>query len=215
MKYPKFSPEQELKLSELRGKLKALLSEKRYSHTLYVEKTAYELASVILPDRIYDICVAAILHDATKEFSAKEHIALIESENTSLTDEDKATEGILHSFSAPVFCRKEFSEYVNKDILSAIKNHTVGSPSMSNFDKIVFISDFIEESRKYKACIELRRWLLSEISSEKKYEDKIYSLNKACLLAILATEESLKAKDATVNSRMLLTKDSLVRQLEI
>jgi len=214
MKSQQISPENEIKLNELRSRIKEILSEKRYAHTLFVEKTARALALDLMPERVYDICVAAILHDATKELPKTEHINIIESENEILTDEDKTTDGILHSFSAPLFCRKEFSKYVNNDILSAVKNHTVGSPSMSVFDKIIFISDFIEESRKYKSCIEIRNWLLAEFSRKKKYEDKIYCLNKACLLAILATEESLKQRGAAVNSRMLLTKDSLVRQLQ-
>ena len=214
MNFLLISPEDERKLSELRNTVKARLGEKRYSHTISVERTAYELASHLLPDNAYDICVAALLHDVTKEMSIDEHIDILDGAGITVTDEDMTTPGILHSFSADIYCRKNFSEYVNNDILSAIKNHTVGSNSMSVFDKIIFISDFIEETRKYEACINLRKFLLSEISKAESCEDKKRALTKACLLAIEATEKSLIAKVAPVNSRMLLTKASLLEELK-
>ncbi len=214
MNFLLISPENEQKLCELRNTVKARLGEKRYLHTLSVERTACELASHLLPDMAYDICVAALLHDVTKEMSIDAHIAILDSAGIALTDEDMTTPGILHSFSADIYCQRNFSEYVNNNILSAIKKHTVGADSMSVFDKIVFISDFIEETRKYEACINLRKLLFSEISVAESYDDKKRSVTKACLLAIEATEKSLKAKDTPVNSRMLLTKASLIEELK-
>lgn len=208
------SCEQELALEALRGKVKALLSEKRYAHTASVEKTATVLAEILIPTCVYNVRVAAILHDVTKELPVDTHIELLKSSGIPLSEEDTATEGVLHSFSAPEYCRLNFAEYVNNDILSAIKNHTVGAPDMTLFDKIVFISDFIEETRRYEACVETRRWLLTQLPLAQGYEAKARCLDEACLMAILATEKSLNIKGAKINSRMLLTKDSLMQSIK-
>ena len=51
----------------LREKVKPYLTEKRYSHTLAVEKEAAYLGSIYLPEKIAELRVSALLHDVTKK----------------------------------------------------------------------------------------------------------------------------------------------------
>ena len=67
----------EEKLSELRENVAKCLSERRYKHTLEVEKMATKLAEIYCPEKIFDIRAAALLHDITKEYDEKVQISML------------------------------------------------------------------------------------------------------------------------------------------
>ena len=50
-------------ITSLRLKVKDRLSEKRYVHTLGVEKMARHLGTILLSDRLNELSAAALLHD--------------------------------------------------------------------------------------------------------------------------------------------------------
>jgi predicted HD superfamily hydrolase involved in NAD metabolism len=126
------------------------LSAKRFSHTLGVERMAVKIGEKCLPDRIDELRVAALLHDISKEYSEAEHLELIKTYNFSLSDEDLASPQLWHSITAPFVVMRDFPEFRGEDILSAVRNHTVGAPSMSVFDEIILLSDYIEDGRRYE-----------------------------------------------------------------
>ena len=129
----------EIKLSELREKLKLLLSAKRFSHTIGVEKCAAAIGAVLMPDSIEELRAAALLHDVAKEICIDEQLELLRESKFPLTDEDAATAGVIHSFTAPLIIKRDFPDFANDNILSSVEKHTVGAESMSVFDKIIFI----------------------------------------------------------------------------
>ena len=63
-------------LALLREAVREYMTEKRYLHTLGVERKAAELAARHAPEKTAKLRAAALLHDITKERSAEEQIAL-------------------------------------------------------------------------------------------------------------------------------------------
>ena len=76
-------------LEKLRKKIKERMSEKRFSHTLGVERCAKKLGELILPDRISELCAAALLHDISKEIPIEKQFEILENNKFPLTDEDR------------------------------------------------------------------------------------------------------------------------------
>ena len=74
-------------LSELRRSIANDMSEKRYSHTLGVERMARYLAGFLLPDRINEISAAALLHDISKEIPIELQIIMLKDDGFDLSDE--------------------------------------------------------------------------------------------------------------------------------
>ena len=64
-------------LSALRLTVSKNISEKRYKHTLGVEKMARYLGEIILPDKVNELSAAALLHDIAKEHSYEDHLDLV------------------------------------------------------------------------------------------------------------------------------------------
>lgn len=195
-------------LASLKSMMKRRLSEKRYLHTLGVERMARHLGKILLPDRLGELSAAALLHDIVKEMSTEEHLKLLEG-LSEYTEEDIATIPALHSFAAVQYVKRELPQYATNDILSAIKNHTLGAPGMSVFDEIIFISDYAEDGRTYPICVEVNRYLKDNIKPDKSFEENMVSLHKASLKATDSTVSSLTQRKALVNSRTLSTKKYL------
>ncbi len=196
-------------LSELRLSVKQRLSEKRYKHTLGVEKMARALGEVILPDKVGELCAAALLHDIAKEMTHEEHLELLADSGIALTEDDLETRPALHSFAAVPLIKTDYPEYAIENILSAVKNHTLGAPGMSIFDEIIFISDYAEEGRTYYFCIEVNKELLNGVNKENTFEDNVDLLHKASLKAINSTIASLSSRNDKINKRTFLTKKYL------
>lgn len=198
-------------LVSLRAEVAKRVSQKRFSHVLGVERCAAELATYILPEKLYELRAAAILHDVTKEIPYAEQIKILEDAGISLTDEDRATEGVLHSFTAPVIVKRDFEAFATDDILAAVRNHTVGDEDMSTFEKIIFISDYAEDTRTYESCKAVRKMLFENIA-ELCMEERLNRLDKACLASIDGALEALKRCSRPINSRMYKTRNSLLKK---
>jgi len=198
-------------LSSLTVEIGRFLSEKRYAHTVGAAKCAYYLASLCrIPNT--DIAVAAaLLHDIAKEIDIDSQLKMIREDGIFLTDEDIETVSALHSFSAQCVIKREFPKFYIPEIISAVSKHTLGGHEMSLIDEVVFLSDFIEPTRKYESSILLRDKTFKTIHPH-MYEDNIIALHKRCVDLIDMTIESLKNRGMKINSRIYLAKEGLLRK---
>ena len=165
----------------LRDRVHDRLSEKRFRHTLGVEQACRHIGEKCLPDSVDELCVAALLHDVTKEYSVAEQLNIMKNQIVDLSDDDISTEAAYHSLTAPYVIERDFSEYATDRVLSAVRNHTLASPDMSVFDEIVFIADFVEEGRTYSACVSLREKLYGELDMARDVNAAIAALHRATL----------------------------------
>ena len=198
----------EKSLAELRSGVEGRLSASRFLHTLGVERAAELIGQYCLPTEIFPLRAAALLHDIAKEFSLDELILLLRKNGFPLTDEDLLSPQILHSFAAPFVICSDFPEFSESNILTATQNHTVGHEDMSLFDEIIFISDFIEDTRRYDACKKMREQLLSKLKPGDFLENALL-VHKACISTIEFTEKYLRERGKPINERMLKAKNAL------
>lgn len=202
----------EERICELRESVKARLSESRYNHTLGVERATAEIARYIMPDRVYELRVAALLHDVTKELSRDEQLEIIK-RCTRVTDSDMRTEAAYHAFSAPEVILRDYPELATPDVLSAVFNHTTGAPDMTVFDEIIFISDYVEDGRAHPACVAVRESLFCELRSAVDGEEMLCALHRATLEALENTVRHIESRGFYLNERTVVTKDEYLRKL--
>ncbi|MBQ8696390.1 MAG: ribosome silencing factor [Clostridia bacterium] len=171
-------------------KVKNNVKESRFQHILAVAKKALNICEKIgrndLAEKAY---VASLLHDITKSFSREEHLKWC----TDITDEDKETGDVLHAFSACEYARHLFTELVDDDIYNAIKYHCTGRENMSVLEKVVFLADYIEETREHESCKMLRESFNNDNS--------LSALDNAVLSELQNTVSYLENKGFKVNSR--------------
>ena len=66
----------DIQIDLLRREVCQRLSEKRYNHTLGVEKMAVLIGGYCMPESIDRLRVAALLHDISKEYSEAEYLEI-------------------------------------------------------------------------------------------------------------------------------------------
>ncbi len=196
------------KLISLRNSVASFISEARYRHTLGVRDMALYLADFCLPEKKRELSAAALLHDITKELSEKEQMQIISTEGILLSGIDLGSPAVIHSYTAPYFVKRYFSDFATEEILSAIEKHTLGDREMSVFDEIIFLSDFIELGRKYASSVKTREFV-TEHMIKGNLTENVKILHRASIMEIDFTIEHLKAKGALIHERSLLARKCL------
>ena len=165
--------------NELKEIVKSKMSLKRFTHTLGVVEMSEKLAKIYNAN-IEKCKVAALLHDICKEMNM-EYIKNICKNNfiNELSEEDLENNEILHGFAGAYYVKNELG-INDKEILNAIKYHTVGAKDMTLLKKIVYIADAIEYGRNYPSVVEIR-------------EETFKNLDKGILMEIEHKEEYLES----------------------
>lgn len=186
----KLTLEQKEYISNINDKIHKEFSEDLYDHTISTMVCSVKLAdkyilndnesndSIILSDNdilnnninnsnkiYYKLCISSMLHDYGKIFSIEKlkEIAGGNISELNATEEDLNIISILHGFAGAFIIRDEFN-ISDEEILNSVKYHTIGYCNMSILDKIIYISDKIEERRNYKEVFYLREISLKNIN---------------------------------------------------
>ena len=186
-------------LDELKKKISDELSAVRFRHTRGGLDAAMALAEFFPELSKKEISAAALLHDVAKEMPKEEQERLAVEYIGVLDPADLASPQILHSLAAPARVKRDFPAFATPAVLSAVLKHTTGDESMSVFDKIIFVSDYIETGRTYFDSVKVREELFSELLQAKGREECERALNRACLAEINGTLASLAARGLAVH----------------
>lgn len=172
-------------IDEILKWLKNNLSEERYVHTLGTAECARELAKNynLNEEKAY---VAGLLHDCAKCFTTEKLLEIIH-ENLEVEESEMLNYKTLHAPVSAYIAEKEFG-VTDKEILSAIRWHTLGKMNMTDFEKIIFIADKIEPNTRDKEHSEEIKKLLKEDNG----------LNKALLKLYKSTLKSLVKRDLKI-----------------
>ncbi|CDE62562.1 predicted HD superfamily hydrolase involved in NAD metabolism [Fusobacterium sp. CAG:439] len=182
--------------------LKDNLNEERYIHTLGTAECARELAIKYRLDseKAY---LAGLLHDCAKCFSNDKLLDIIH-KHLQVEECEMLNYKTLHAPVSAYIAEKEF-HVTDKEILSAIRWHTLGKLDMTDFEKIIFLADKIEPNTRDKEYSSEIRSLLDEEKGLDKallrcYKETIKSLVKRDLkICILTIEIYNKLQDILQN----------------
>ena len=165
--------------------LKENLNEKRYIHTLGTANCAKELAKQfgLNQDKAY---LAGLLHDCAKCFSNEKLLDIIH-QHLDVEECEMLNYKTLHAPVSAYIAETKFN-ITDKEIISAIRWHTLGKLNMTDFEKIIFIADKIEPNTRDKEYSDKIRELLSQDNG----------LNKALLKCYKETIKSLVKRDLKI-----------------
>ena len=136
------------------------LSTKRYSHSLGAAQMAQDLAKLFNQDE-QKAYLAGLIHDCAKNFEDSVLLDIINNEiKTGFEQSELKNPKTYHAIVGAYLIQKEF-EIDDPEIISAVRNHTIGKTNMSIFDKIIFLADKIEPNTRDKSYIK-RIWKLIE-----------------------------------------------------
>ena len=171
-------------LNFFREAVSKTLSPVRAKHVLLTEKAAIELAIHYGAD-VQKASVGALLHDITKEKTVQEQLEICKKYGLVLSPLELIETKTIHQLTGFAVAKNEYLVY-DEDILNAVKHHTTARENMSLLEKIIFIADYIEDSRDFKGVEEIRKAAFEDI-------------DKAMLLGLSATMKKIIKKGRTLH----------------
>lgn len=201
-------------INALRSDISDKMSGFRLEHTLGVEKMAVRLGEIYCPEKINFLRAAALLHDVTKELSIEAHTEIYNRFGLTPSAESLDSPATLHSVTASLIIPEKYPCFADEEIISAVRYHTTGRVGMSICEKIIYLADYIEETRKYDDCIALREEFFSAYPEKMSESEKITHLNRVILHSFDLTVADLEAKGKTVISDTLAARASIIFELK-
>lgn len=154
-----------------REDLKGRVDERRLLHIDGVASTAQKLAEVYGVD-VAEARLAGLLHDWDKNMDDDR----IRARARELDMEDELGTWVidnmplvLHGPTAAKALHAQFPE-IPGTVIDAIRKHTTASTDMTDLDKVIYIADAIEPSRRFDIVDELRA-LIGEVPLDELYYD--------------------------------------------
>jgi predicted HD superfamily hydrolase involved in NAD metabolism len=141
------------KVEEIKQYLQDNLRPNRYKHSIGVKDTALKLAEIYGVDR-EKAKIAGLLHDCAKCMDDAKMLEIAIKYGINIDYIFKNQPSLLHGPVGAYIAKEKFN--IDDDIFKAIYYHTTGDINMDMLTKIIYISDYIEPSRKFPGVEELR-----------------------------------------------------------
>ena len=158
---------------QVRQSILSRLSGYRYTHTLGCERAARQLAIRFGYDPVR-ASFAALLHDITKRLSKEEQLYLCEKYDIIPCDIEMKEWKMLHGRTAAAIAKIEYG--ADQEICESIACHTTGRANMTLLDKIIYLADYIEETRDFEGVERAR-----ELAREDIDQALIYCFNSSLI----------------------------------
>ncbi len=192
-------PITEESLTTLRQQVKPYLTEKRYAHTLAVEAMAAKLAGIFSPEKEYTARAAALLHDITKKADLEKQLQYCAEFGIIITPEDKAAPKLFHANTAAGLIPRDFPAFAAPEVIDAVRWHTTGHAGMTMTEAIVYLADYIEETRTFPDCVTLRQYFFDGIGKARTAEEREAHLARTMIRSFDMTIRCLLDEGALVD----------------
>ena len=200
----------EAMLKRLRDSVSGSMSQKRFGHTAAVEKMAARLGELYAPDKIDILRAAALLHDITKEYSAEKQLQTCDAFGIILEKQDILTPKILHAKTAAALIPDLYPEFADHEVIEAVRWHTTGHADMTILEKLVYLADYIDESRTFPDCVALRSLFWDAEPQNMNEKDRVAHLDRVLIRSFDMTLASLIEKGAPVSDDTFAARNSLI-----
>lgn len=192
-------PITEQMLDTLRQRVGTLMSQKRYAHTCAVERMVARLAELYCPEALTELRAAALLHDITKEETLQNQLQLCESFGIMVASQDVLAPKIFHAKTAVEKIKRDFAEFATETVISAVRWHTTGRAGMSLPEQLLYLADYIDDTRTFSDCVQLRELFWEADPYAMEGEARLRHLQDVLLRSFDMTIASLMHDGATIS----------------
>ena len=139
---------------QVKERLREMISQERYRHSLQVADTAVQLAERWRAS-VEKARIAGLVHDCGKSPSRSILLKRVLEFGIVMDEIEQSEPQLLHGHVSAELALREFG-IDDEEVLSSIRYHTTGRVSMSLLEKIVYLADYIEPGRDFPGVDELR-----------------------------------------------------------
>ena len=199
----------EEQLGVLRAQVAGQLSSKRFVHVAAVEKAAERLAALYCPEKTEMLRAAALLHDITKEYSEEKQLAILAQYHLPVSDCDRLAPKTHHARTAAALIPALFPAYADPELIACVRWHTTGHAEMTLPERLLYLADYIDESRKFHDCVILRGLFWGAEPEKMTPEERLVQLRRVLIESFDLTiagllQDRTPISPATVDARNAL-----------
>ncbi|MBE6577245.1 MAG: HD domain-containing protein [Ruminococcaceae bacterium] len=202
----------ELMLDSLRERVSATMSPKRFYHTAEVEKMAAYIGSIYAPDKVMMLRAAALLHDVTKEYSTERQLEICKEKCVELDADACFAPKTLHARTAAALIPEEYPEFADEEIIRCVRWHTTGREGMTLEERIIYLADYIDMSRRFEDCVRLREYFFSAELQTMKENERSAHLRRTLIMSYDMTMRGLLGEGLPINRDTVAARNELVRE---
>ncbi len=142
---------------------------------------------------------AGLMHDLAKNFPPDRLLQAAQGADLDIDPIQVQTPHILHADVSAIIAEKEFG-VSDREILDAIRHHTLGQPAMSDLSCVVYVADALEPNRGQTKALEALR------------ETSWQNLHRAVWQTSDYAIQYLLAKQCVIHPRTILTRNWALQQ---
>ena len=199
-------------LDSLRERVSGTMSEKRFVHTAEVEKMAAYIGSIYAPEKVMMLRAAALLHDITKEYTTERQLEICKQKGVELEIDAYFAPKTLHARTAAALIPEEYADLADEELISCVRWHTTGREGMTLEEKIIYLADYIDMSRRFEDCVRLREYFLSALPEKMDEAQRMAHLRKTLIMSYDMTVRGLLDEGFPINPDTLAARNELVRE---
>lgn len=140
---------------EIYRQLRKEISPELYKHCQETARTAVRLAVRYSVDG-QKAWLAGMLHDYAREWSFPKLREYIRRNRLPIPSAGGKIAGLLHAYVGADAALRRWG-ITDSGVRNAIRRHTIGAVRMTRLDKIIYVADYIEPTRKLPRVKEIRR----------------------------------------------------------
>lgn len=197
-------------LDELRAKVSAGMSEKRFRHTAEVESMVARLGALYAPEQIPMLRAAALLHDITKEYSTDRQVLILAEKNLPVSRNDLYAPKTFHARTAAALIPELYPDFADAEIVSCVRWHTTGRADMSLCEQLVYLADYIDLSRTFADCVRLRNFFFDAEPESMDMDTRLAHLRDTLILSFDMTIRALMEDGVPVSPDSFEARNALI-----
>ena len=150
------------------------------------------------------------MHDLTKELDLEQQIKLCEKYHLSVSDADRIAPKTFHARTAAEKIRLEMPALADPTVVDAVRWHTTGHAGMTLTEKLLYLADYIDESRSYPNCVILRRYFFGAEPQRMTMDERLALLRDTLILSFDMTIGDLVAEGMPIAEDTVMARNELM-----
>ena len=157
---------------------------------------------------------AALLHDLTKELGGDKQLALCDTLGLAVSETDRFSPKTFHARTAAAMIERDFEEYDCPTIVNAVRWHTTGRAEMTITEQVLYLADYIDDSRTFESCVALRKTFWDANPEEMDEETRLVHLYRVLLQSFDMTIADLVEAGKIIATDTLRARNALLLKLK-
>ena len=199
-------------LDELRVSIQKSMSPKRYSHTCAVETMVARLCELFCPENTTELRAAALIHDITKEESLEKQLQLCREFDIIVQSGDVLAPKTFHAKTAAALIGRDYPDFASEAVVSAVRWHTTGHAEMTLGEQLLYLADYIDDSRMFPDCVRLRNYFWRADPAAMDECARMAHLYDTLILSFDMTMRHLLDENATISLDTILARNALIEK---